>query len=50
MRTDRQSDVTNLIVAFRNFPKAPKNGDGTCGVLHLHFSTRGRAMSVTGFC
>jgi hypothetical protein len=24
-RTDRQADMTNLIVAFRNFAKAPKS-------------------------
>ena len=23
---ERQTDMTNLIVAFRNFPNAPKNG------------------------
>ena len=26
MRTDGRRDVTKLIVAFRNFAKAPKNG------------------------
>jgi len=26
MRTDRQTDMTKLIVTFRNFAKAPKNG------------------------
>jgi hypothetical protein len=25
MRTDRQTDMTNLIVTFRNFANAPKN-------------------------
>jgi len=25
MRTDRRTDMTNLIVAFRNFANAPKN-------------------------
>jgi hypothetical protein len=25
MRTDRRTDVTKLIVAFRNFANAPKN-------------------------
>jgi hypothetical protein len=32
MRTDRRAgrrtDMTKLIVAFRNFTKAPKNGEG----------------------
>jgi hypothetical protein len=27
MRTDGRTDMTNLIVAFRNFAKAPKNRD-----------------------
>jgi hypothetical protein len=26
MRTDRQTDTTKVIVAFRNFTNAPKNG------------------------
>ena len=26
MRTDRQADMTKLVVAFRNFANAPKNG------------------------
>jgi hypothetical protein len=26
MRTDGQTDMTQLIVAFRNFTNAPKNG------------------------
>ena len=25
MRTDRQTDMTKLVVAFRNFSRAPKN-------------------------
>ena len=25
MRTDRRADMTNLVVAFRNFGKAPKH-------------------------
>ena len=28
-QTDRQTDMTKLIVAFRNFAKAPKNSDKT---------------------
>jgi hypothetical protein len=30
MRTDRQTDMTKLIVAFRNFAKAPKNLENLC--------------------
>ena len=28
MRTDRRTDTTKVIVAFRNFANAPKNGSG----------------------
>ena len=38
MWTDGQTDLTKLIVAFRNFPRATKNGNETYGV--LHFSTK----------
>jgi len=30
MRTDEQTDVRKLIVAFRNFAKAPKNDTQRC--------------------
>ena len=33
MRTDRRTDVTKLIVAFRNFSKAPKK----CGRCQIWF-------------
>jgi hypothetical protein len=29
MRTDGQTDMTKLIVAFRNFENAPKNSNAT---------------------
>jgi hypothetical protein len=36
-RTDRQTDMTRLIVAFRNFAKTSKNFDGTmCNINPLH--------------
>jgi hypothetical protein len=28
-RTDKQTDMTQIIVAFRNFAKAPKEGDAS---------------------
>jgi hypothetical protein len=33
MQTDRRTDVTKLIVAFRNFSKAPKNCGNICNYL-----------------
>jgi hypothetical protein len=33
---DGQTDMTKLIVAFRNFANAPKNGVIVCGVLVLY--------------
>ena len=36
-RTDRQTHMTKLIVAFRNFAKTSKNFDGTmCNINPLH--------------
>jgi hypothetical protein len=34
-RRDRQTDMTKIIVAFRNFANAPKNGRQTCSPIGL---------------
>ena len=35
--TDRETDMTKLIVAFRNFSNAPKNGEGVTDALSFVF-------------
>ena len=40
MRTDRRTDVTKLIFAFRNFADAPKNGQQYYITLSYAYSTR----------
>ena len=45
MRTDRMTDVTKLIIAFRNFPNAYKNGGGGRGGIEF-FSTNGICMVI----
>ena len=44
MRTDRRTDVTKLIVAFRHCAKAPKNGS----LLDLGWERRGLVWSSSG--
>jgi hypothetical protein len=38
-RTDRQTDMTKLIVAFRNFVNAPEN---VTQKIHVSFATNGQ--------
>ena len=38
MRTDRGTDVTKLIVVFRNFAKAPNNPQGIRSVQDFEYT------------
>jgi hypothetical protein len=40
MRTDGQTDMTNLIITFHNFSKAPKNKCGAKCEEHLTTNVR----------
>jgi len=46
-RTDRQTNMTMLIVAFRSFPNAPKNNENTCKCFVPWPLTSNRRVSVT---
>jgi hypothetical protein len=41
MRTDRQTDMTTLIVSFRNYAKAPNNRFSRNMKGHLEIELRG---------
>ena len=48
MRTDRQTDMTKLIVVSRNFANAPKNGGGTNEVCSTSPVTRNNGPPKAG--
>jgi len=48
MRTDRETDMTKLIVASRNFENAPKNGGGTNEVCNTALGTRNNGPPKAG--